>query len=229
MEESFSKKGDLCLQRLKSNLKPKTSYKDHFRYIPVTYTTGNLEAVAQGIANFLKITQKNISLDEYIKLVIKEICKSLQRNSVLFIEINCDINHESEIDLLIPWFINKFWKPLRKQIKEIPEKYTGIKVIAVISSNLPINQRLSTENLSCYCNNNCHCFEWDKLVKIPLGNWTEDDIKNWLIEYSHPSLTESFIDSRANRIFNESGGLPRLVCDALQQQWQILINLPTSC
>ena len=233
IEENLTKRGDLCLKRLENELKPKTFYKNHFRYCPITYTLGNLEAVTQGIATFFEVTKKEVT----IELVIEKIANSLQRNSVLFIEINCDIDRESDVDPLIPWFINGFWKSLSDKFKkntEIEEnteikKYTGIKVVAVISSNLKINERLSTESLSCYQNNDCSCFERDKLVKIPLENWAEDDIRKWLSEYSHPSLTEGFIEERAHRLFNESlEGVPRIVCDALEQHWQTLIYPTTS-
>ena len=231
LEENLTKRGDLCLKRLENKLKPKTSYKNHFRYCPITYTLGNLESVTQGIATFFEVTEKEVTME----LLIEKIANSLQRNSVLFIEINCDIDRESDVDPLIPWFVDKFWKPLSDKFnkQEITgsknKKYTGIKVVAVISSNLKINKRFLTESLSRYHNNDCSCFEWDKLVKIPLENWTENDIKKWLFEYSHPSLTEDFIEEKAYRLFNESSnGVPRLVCDALEQQWQTLIYPTTS-
>ena len=229
MEESLIKRGDLCLKRLENELKPKAFYRNHFRYCPITYTLDNLEAVIQGIASFFEVKQEEVTLE----LVLQKIADSLQRNSVLFIEINCDINHESDVDQLIPWFINNFWKPLNNKVKKNSKnteqkKYTGIKVIAVISSNLKINKRFLTENLSCYYNNEYSCFKWDKLLEIPLKNWTKNDIREWLFEYSNPSLTEEFIEEKAYRIFNESlDGVPRLVCDALEQQWQTLIY-PTS-
>ena len=227
MEESSIKRGDLFLKRLENELKPKPCYRNHFRYCYTTYTLGNLEAVIQGIATFFTLKKEEVT----IELIIQKISDSLQRNSVLFIEINCDINHESDVDKLIPWFVDQFWKPLRNEVKKInkKEKYTGIKIVAIISSNLKINERLLTENLSCYQNNDCSCFERDKLVKIPLENWAEDDIKEWLSEYSHPSLTEEFINKKAYRLFNESlNGVPRLVCDALEEQWQTLIYPTTS-
>ena len=223
LEESSSKRGDLCLQRLQNKLKPKTSYRNHFRHCPITYTFGNQETVIQQIGTFFEVKKEEVTLE----LVLQKISDSLQRNSVLFIEIDCNIDHETDIDPLIPWFINKFWKPLGNKVKEVTgkKKYSGIKVIAFISCNLKIYERFFQESLSCYHNNDCSCFEWDKLVKIPLENWTKDEIKNWLLDYSDPSLTDDVIERKAYRLFNESlNGVPRLVCDALQKQWQTLTN-----
>jgi hypothetical protein len=227
MEESSIKRGDLFLKRLENHLKPKACYRDNFKYCPLTYTYNNEEAVTKGIASFFKIDKEVVNFD-----LIKEIGISLQRNSVLFIHIHCDINHESHVDPLIPWFIDKFWKPLINQVEEITnnQKYTGIKIVTVISSNLKIKERFLTESLSHYHNNDCSCFKSDKFVKIPLENWTPDDIQEWLSQYCHPSLTEDNIREKVHRIFNESlQGVPKLVCDSLQQQWDTLTSSPTSC
>jgi len=223
LEESSSRRGDLCLKILQNKLKPKTYYRNHFRHCRITYTFGNQETVTQQIGAFFEVKKEEVTLE----LVLQKISDSLQRNSVLFIEIDCNIDHATDVDPLIPWFINNFWKPLRNKVQEFTgkTKYSGIKVIAVISCNLKIKERFLTEGLSCYHNNNCSSFEWDKLVKIPLENWTIDEIQKWLSENINPSLTDDIIEKKAYRLFNESlNGVPRLVCDALQQQWQTLTN-----
>ncbi len=230
IDDSSSKRGDLFLKKLENKLKPKTYpfYRNNFYYCTITYTSGKLEGLIQEIATFFEIKQKEATIES----VIKEISKSLQRNSVLLIDINCDIDDESDLDPLIPWFVNEFWKPLSSKTKEViaEKEYCGIKIVAVISSNIKIDERRLTEKSSDYLNNDCSCFKNDKLAKIPLVNWTEDDIKKWLFEYSHPSLTIRIIKRKASRVFNESShGIPSLVCEALQQQWQILTHPNTFC
>ena len=224
LEESSRKKGDLFLKRLNNKLKPKIYYRNHFRHCPITYTFGNQETVIQTIGDFFEVKKEEVTLE----LVLQKISDSLQRNSVLFIEINCNIDNQTDFEPLIPWFINKFWKPLGNKVQEVTgkKKYSGIKVIAVISCNLKFDERFFKESLSCYHNNDCSCLEWDKLVKIPLENWTKDEIQNWLFENSNPSLTDDVIERKAYRLFNESSnGLPLLVCYALQQQWHTLGKL----
>ena len=224
LEESSRKKGDLFLKRLNNKLKPKIYYRNHFRHCPITYTFGNQETVIQQIGTFFEVKKEEVTLE----LVLQKISDSLQRNSVLFIEIDCNIDNQTDFEPLIPWFINKFWKPLGNKVQEVTgkKKYSGIKVIAVISCNLKFDERFFKESLSCYHNNDCSCLEWDKLVKIPLENWTKDEIQNWLFENSNPSLTDDVIERKAYRLFNESSnGLPLLVCYALQQQWHTLGKL----
>ncbi|AFZ61269.1 hypothetical protein H6G54_11070 [Anabaena cylindrica FACHB-243] len=227
MEEHLIKRGDLCLQRLRDDLTPNTStlHRQHFRHCPVTYTSGNLEAVMQGIASFFEVKQEEITPEA----VIQKIGNSLQNNSVLFIEIHCDISDSCEIEPLIPWFINDFWQPLRARITGLIEDYDGIKVIAIIISDVLLNPKLSTEQLSLYCDDDHHCFSRNKLIQIPLENWTKDDITNWLIKYGNPGLKRSDRNTIANKIYARTQGLPTAVCYALQQQWGTLTCLPTSC
>ena len=223
IEENLMKKGDLCLQILRDDLKS-NAYRQHFCYCPVTYTPGNLEGVVQGIANFFGVKPEKMNINQHINLLIEKIGDSLQNNSVVFIEINCVLSDPSEIDPLIPWFINHFWQLLGAKIKEITKNYSGIQVIAVIISDLLIEQ-----NLSCYCNKEHTFLKLDKLVKIPLDNWTKEDIAKWLIKYGNPMLKKNEKEKLTNQIYNATGGVPIGAYFALQQQWDTLTRSPTSC
>ncbi|MDE5102816.1 MAG: hypothetical protein O4807_07455 [Trichodesmium sp. St19_bin2] len=223
IEKCLTNRGDLCLKRLKDDLFSET-YNIHRQHFPpcfVTYTLGNLERVIQGIAKFFDVKKEEMT----VELVINKIGNSLQNNSVLFIEINCDISQPSDIDPLIPWFINVFWKPLREKVNEVAKDYEGIKVVAVITSNLLLNSRFSNSELSSYYNRKSRIFSRDKLVKIPLEKWKKEDIKKWLTKYGNPRLKNTDKDTIAEKIYNATDkGRPTDVCLALQQkQWQNLI------
>ncbi len=219
MEKSFINLGDLCLKRLRDNLASETYniHRQHFRPCSVTYTLGNLEGVIQGIAEFFNVKREEMT----IELVINKIGNSLQNNSVLFIEINCDITDPSDIDPLIPWFINVFWKPLIEKVNEVAKDYEGIKVVAVIISKTSLNSRFLKEELSCYYNSKRGVFSRDKLVKIPLGKWGKKDIIEWLGKYGNPRLQKPEKNTIAEKIYNATDrGTPIAVYSALQQkQW----------
>jgi len=223
MEKNLIRQGDLYLKRLKNELKP---HRGNYREFFTTYTSGNLEGVIEKIGEYFNNTKpKKMTLNEYIKLVIEDIGSSLQNNSVFFIEIQCEINEASEIDPLIPWFTQDFWQPLQKRIKQVTDDFSGIKVIAVIISNLEINARLS-----CYLNQNDVFLESDKLIKIPLADsWEKKDIDEWLKSYPTTSLTNRQREQISTKVYNETDGRPRDICYALQQQWDTLTCLPTSC
>ncbi|MGK7922889.1 MAG: hypothetical protein AB4080_23095 [Trichodesmium sp.] len=232
MEERFFKQGDLCLQRLRDDLVPSNPYfyRQHFRHCTVKYTSGNLEEVIQGIANFFEVKQEEVTIENF-ELVINKIGSSLQNNSVLFIEIYCDISNPSDIFPLITWFINVFWKALREKVNEVAKDYEGIKVVAVIISEISFNSRFSKEELSCYYNPHPSAFSRDKLVKIPLNKWTKKDIAGWLGKYGNPSLKKTETNSIAEKIYNATDkGTPTAVCLALQQkEWQTLIYPTPTC
>ena len=219
MEKSFINLGDLCLKRLRDNLASETYniHRQHFRPCSVTYTLGNLEGVIQGIAEFFNVKREEMT----IELVINKIGNSLQNNSVLFIQINCDITDPSDIDPLIPWFINVFWKPLIEKVNEVAKDYEGIKVVAVIISKTSLNSRFLKEELSCYYNSKRGVFSRDKLVKIPLGKWGKKDIIQWLSKYGNPRLKRTEKNTIAEKIYNATDrGTPLAVYSALQQkQW----------
>ena len=224
MGKFLVKRGDLCLQKLKNKLNQNT-YRQSFRHYYVKYTSSeNLISVIQGIAAFLKIQQEEVT----IELVIKKIGDSLQNNSVVLFEIECDMNESSEIDLLIPPFINKFWQPLRKKIQEVTKYYHGIKVFGIINSNFDLEGEWLEENLFRYFNNNHNNFPRDQVIEIPLQEkWTEDDISNWLRGvYQDREITT--IESLASKIYKTTDGHPSDVCCALQMQCGTLISPITS-
>ncbi|MEA5578661.1 effector-associated domain EAD1-containing protein [Anabaena sp. UHCC 0451] len=223
MEKNLIRQGDLYLKRLRNELKPR---RGNFREFYTTYTSGNFDGVVEKIGEYFNnIKSQKMPLNEYIKLVIENLGNSLQNNSVFFIEIKCDINEASEIDPLIPWFIQDFWQPLQKKIQEVTQDFCGIKVFAVIISNLEISQRLS-----CHLNQDDAFFTRDKLVKIPLlDNWEKQDIYEWLKSYPTTNLKNSRRESISTKIYNETDGRPRDVCYALEQQWHNLTHSPTSC
>ncbi len=239
MEESLTKRGDLCSQRLRYVLKTQINYPDinihsdyrkNFRYCPVTYTSGNLQAVVQGIANFFDI--KNV---EDIKLVIKKIGDSLQNNSVLFIEINCcHVYSQDELKALIPWFVDIFWQPLKSKVAQLAKDYQGIKIVAVIISDENITEILLKDNLSCYYNNNDNndiCFARDKLIQIPLKHWTKKDIFEWLIAVDS-SLKKDEINEIVEKNFHKLKNINEAntinICHALETRLSNLINTYTS-
>ncbi|MCZ2207667.1 effector-associated domain EAD1-containing protein [Cylindrospermopsis raciborskii] len=206
LEKNIIRQGDLYLKKLKNKLKRTGNYREFF----TTYTSGNIEGVIEKIGGHLdNIKPREMTLNEYIKLIIGNIGSSLQNNSVFFIEIKCDRNTEaSEIDHLITWFTQYFWQPLQTKIEQVTKDFSGIKVIAVIISNIEINQ-------------NDVFFESNKLRKIPLADsWEKEDIFNWLQDYTQ--LRKEERDKRSTSVYNETVGRPRDVCYVLQQEWDEL-------
>jgi inactive STAND len=167
------------------------------------------------VAGYLKIQCKSIpNIKEYGAEIIKKICQSLQSGSIVFIEINkwdCLQSQES----IIPWFVDNFWIPLIQESKIfIKEKeLRRVKFVTVID----LESQLSTEcnNLPYYCCGDS--FDYQKILKLPLNQWQQDDIQEWLEIYT--GLSASKIDAIARNIYLKTmNGIPYMVCGALEQE-----------
>lgn len=230
LEDSFDKKGELYLKRLKSNLTP--AYRNSFCEHSVQYDSGNVEAVIQGIGHKFGVERKDLNFEEYINLVITKICDSLQSNSVLFIEIiECNLRDETDIktcvDMFLPSFTNKFWNPLQKEIENIAQAYYGIKVIVMMSSeyNLNLKEKLSMNKIDCP-KTEYYYFRRDDLLNIILENWSSEDVRQWLKKYCHRGFTIDKIEEIIKDIDIKTDGSPVKICYDLQQRWYSLITSP---
>ncbi len=227
IEEKLKKRGDLYLQRLQYEIKSKnhSAYREALRHCHVEYTPGELENIIQKIATFFKVknfeeidSQQKITFKEYINFVIEKMALSLITNSFVFIDIFCNIDDASDIDLFIPWFIKMFWEPLTKKTENLIGDYDGIKIIAIINSDWKLKERLLTDELLLpYINKNDENFSKNKLTTLPLTNWTEGDISNWLRD-RHRSLTVSERNKKASKIYRITDGSPNDVCLALKEE-----------
>lgn len=239
VEDSFDKKGELYLKRLKFNLTP--VYRESFCEHTVQYNSGNLEAVIQGIGHKFGVQKKDLTSEDYINSVITKICNSLQSNSVLFIEIiECNLCDETDVttfvDIFLPSFTNKFWNPLQKEIKNIAQAYYGIKVIVMMSSeyNLNLSEKLSMKKIEIgldinYKKTEYYYFQRDDLLNILLENWSFEDVSQWLQKYCHGGFQIDTIEEIVNDIYRKTNGSPVKICYDLQQQWTTLTHPPNSC
>lgn len=223
LEEYLIKRGDLFLIRLRDIIKPE-QYRSQFSHWQFEYKFSDFKSLINRIAEKNGIKKQDIN----IKVLIDTIGNSLQNDSILFIEIYCDIDDESEIKNFISRFIQDFWQPLRQKITQVTEEFEGIKVITIVKCDQ--SEISLSESLSCYFNdqNEYDCFVRDKLVKIPLESWTQNDIYEWL-RVINPSLKKSERKDIASKIYRGTKGFPNTIYYGLQQKWQNLITLPTSC
>lgn len=229
IEDLFNQEGELYLQRLQHELTSKINSPepDIFRLCSVKYTSGDLTNVVQKIATFFKVKtfeeisfQEKISFDEYVNLVINKMAQSLINNSVIFINIFCDLSDASDIELFVPWFIKTFWNPLTEKTENIIGDYDNIKIIAIINSDWQLEERLSSQQLEPYINKNNHSLSRKKMIHIPLTDWGKSDISKWLKRVK-PRWEDGEIEQKAQTIYNKAkgtGGTPKSVRRALKNE-----------
>jgi hypothetical protein len=215
LENSYSMAGYLFIDKIREEFKRKTG---HFKYIKVDLSSSSSYdeyGLLERVAGYLKIQCKSISnVREFGAEIIQKICQSLQSGSIVFIEINkwdCLQSQES----IIPWFVDNFWIPLIQESKVFikDKELRRVKFVTVIDSEY----QLSTEcnNLPYYCCGDS--FDYQKILKLPLNQWQQDDIQEWLEIYT--GLPASKIDAIARNIYLKTmNGIPFMVCGALQQE-----------
>jgi len=160
-------------------------------------------------------------IQEYTKNIIEKICNSLYCGQILFIYVKI---YSLEVeDTFLLWFINQLWNPLiSKLLEQLSNQDPSIRVLAVIAVDGQVTEDCLPQYLCCGCRP--EDFDSRKVLKIPLETWTEEEIRNWLLNFSRLTdpkigLSISKINRMAKSIFAASyGGLPARVYDELKKQ-----------
>ncbi|MBO3459907.1 hypothetical protein G7B40_030105 [Aetokthonos hydrillicola Thurmond2011] len=209
VNDSLNMAGNLFCLQLRKILNDETT---DFRYFPISFSLD----VRLDEIGFLQRLGDHLGMDtieteeEYIKIIEKFFC-FMENGTIIFIELN-KINLLSDMKSFFGWLVNKFWKTLVKtirlncEIKDIEQ----IKFIILAISDTNTDEE--------YLNSSFFCTEIDfdrnKILAIPLKEWSKKDIHSWLIKYS--GLPKHKISSIANDVYKSSnGGNPKYICDAL--------------
>lgn len=229
LENSYTMAGELCIDIIKNSLfNPRhfpiginfLSPQDHFGILQPLAKQLKVDIVVQ-IAKQLEfdtVSQKTIIIQNSTNEIINKLCKSIQTGSVIFIEIN-NWNHLINQDEIARWFLKDFWQPLINQCKSQEKDKPGIKIICVIDSEYPI----ASECKQIFKN-------YPKSIELPLKNWNQEDIQNWLITYSSGLLNFQFnltggqINEIAKQIYLKTDkGTPRMVRQQLEELPKMLL------
>jgi Caspase domain/inactive STAND/Effector-associated domain 9 len=209
LQESLSMSGDLCLQRIRDEFKSKTG---NFRFYELEFYSGeelNDYGWLHGLSGYFGLTVGS-KPEELAKLVIEKICQSVKSGSTIFLEIRKWDDLPCQEDTLA-WFMKHFWIPL-VQCLDDRTAYPRVKFIAVIVVDDELSPACFAE--SCLAENQVVPFRW---LNLPLRNWREDEIQEWLETY--PGIGNPRSINLSNRFFKASKkGVPSLVCHALEKE-----------
>ncbi len=122
-------------------------------------------------------------LEHYCDTLINTIGDSLRNGYALLIELKqCDFFCRQPH---MTWFMDQFWATIQHKLQEIATRgeYSAIKIIVIMlfDGDLPHTQLPSTLCLST------GKLDPEKIVELPLSNWTRADIEKWL--RNHPGLS----------------------------------------
>jgi hypothetical protein len=139
--------------------------------------------------------------------LIKKIYGSLCGGNVFLIQI--EIPYLDAKSTFLDWFVHQFWRPLVRQLPMVRITSPLVKVFAVITVRGNVDKACLPEDLCCPKQQ----FHSEKVSKLPLQKWTEEDICNWLVKFSGlmslaKGLTHPEIEQIARAIYQVSNGRP---------------------
>jgi hypothetical protein len=209
INDSLNMAGDLFRLEFKKILEDETTDLKHYEIAFSIDRRLDEIGFLQGLGGHLGIDEiKNER--EYSKLIDK-IFGFIGNGSIVFIELR-KINLLSNREDFFSWLVNNFWKtlveklPLICQLKDIEQ----VKFIFLAMSDTDICKEYA--QLSCFCTEKD--FDKYKILEIPLKEWSEKDIRDWLTK--HSGLSKEKNTAIAKDVYESSrGGTPKNIRDAL--------------
>jgi hypothetical protein len=222
-------RGDLCVAEIQYCLSS-NSY-GRFKYCPIDPLLrpdiSDERSLLNAIADYFKPIEPELNEQQYAQKIIEKIVDTVQGNSIVFFDFtNWDSLPENDSQLL-SWFVKNFWQPLKEKHKDICKSYSLVKFILFISTSSTISETYNELCWSCdSIDNFCHNineFESLKIPELPLSNWQESDIDDWLQEvYGLSKLKSQGIAQTIYRLSNR--GIPVTVCSKLEQSLAQLLK-----
>lgn len=210
LQRNLQMAGRLCLLEIKDRLQSSTR---DLKSFPIEFSADtelNHIGLLNRLASHLGI-EPIAEPVEYSSSIQQAIVRSLQSGSVVLIEIHkwdaLPLAIQREV---LCWFLEQFWQPLVAQLPTIATTYSKVRFITV----LVVEDEIASDCLE-YC---CIHDEYDgqKLIDLPLQDWTENDILDWL---DYLGLPKQQSEGIAKRIHRASRGIPELVCSALRREF----------
>ncbi|WP_375495281.1 hypothetical protein [uncultured Nostoc sp.] len=209
INDSLNMAGDLFRLELKKMLEEETTDLKHYE---IAFSIGRrLDEIGflQGLGGHLGIDE--IENEREYSKVIDKIFGFIENGSIVFIELR-KVNLLSNREDFFSWLVNNFWKtlveklPLACQYKDIEQ----VKFIFLAMSDTDICKEYA--KLSCFCTE--REFDKYKILEIPLKEWSEKDIRDWLTK--HSGLSREKNTAIAKDVYESSrGGTPKNIRDAL--------------
>lgn len=146
--------------------------------------------------------------------LLDSIANSLTSGNIFLLQVN--IYALTPQDSFLNWFVNDFWLPLISRLPVISSKHTRVRLISVVSVQGPIPSDCLAGNICCERT----AMNGGKLLALPLQAWTEDEICDWLFDFSglldqaNP-LANDEIEQMARNIHGVTEGIPKDVYHAL--------------
>ncbi|MFX0196430.1 MAG: hypothetical protein ACFFCW_09935 [Candidatus Hodarchaeota archaeon] len=211
IQNSNAMGGEWCITRIRDRL---NEYTGNFLSCPIDVPTEltNEVGILLRLGSYVGVEPISEDSQRYANAIINKICGSVRSGSIVFIVLRRG-DYLFSNEHFLPWFFNNFWIPIvRVELPKIAKKYRKVKFIVMIVADGKISSESIPSSFCC----SLEQFNCEKILELPLQNWTLDEIRNWLDLFS--GLTASEIDKKAEVIYSASlNGIPGLVFGALEK------------
>jgi len=176
------------------------------------YERKDESAILQKLADRLGIQP---SVDDLASEVILKLCKRIGIGTSTLIEIS-NWEYFCENEKALNWFVSDFWPRLVKAFHDC--KRLNARLVTVLVADTPIAETLLASHACAPLE-----FKPEKLRPLPLRNWTQEEIEQWLVSGSlnwGEEVTEKMISAAARLIYQASRrGEPDRVYEQLRKRF----------
>jgi predicted DNA-binding ArsR family transcriptional regulator len=214
--------GEWCLRQIRDLLKSKA--RDIFPPVRIqffSYQTLDEVAFLSRLEDCFGIVAAPVDLQERVQHLIEKISSLLCMGRIVLVEILVSASISSD-DGFLPWLLQDFWCPLVRKVVERGPETPRMRFIVVILADSVIPTELLGR---LCCSRGAFCPE--KILELPLENWEELDIYDWLLAFSGlgPLFSKQQIITMARNIYRVSNaGQPSSVYTQLMREFQNLAS-----
>ncbi|MBK8797998.1 MAG: hypothetical protein IPM07_17430 [Anaerolineales bacterium] len=147
--------------------------------------------------------QDSLAYTSHVHKLTDKMCGALGPGHVLLIEVTVDADlyaHEH----FLAWLLDEFWVTLVSSLQRAAARHAYVKCILFLAVGRKMPRALPLKTR--YCPLRRYEPEQRQLAQLPLSRWSEDEIKDWLVNCS--GLAESWdnptLNEKAHAIFAAS-------------------------
>jgi hypothetical protein len=208
LDNTVAMEGELILKWTKNYLRGCGTWTDPF--IHKFVTTANKEDFIRSLAN-----RCAIPADVEIGALLNKLKSKFRVGEVFFIQIEIPNDNTSEFLL---WFVQDFWHPFTQDLDG------DFAVVAAITIDCKFKNSTLPDTMFCKAR-----FDGQKIKRLSLKNWKEDDVISWLRDHSGLGVRGYSIlqfQRIAQGVWNIAKGKPLATRTALLRNLDRLVSEP---
>ncbi|UBF27483.1 hypothetical protein K9N68_05930 [Kovacikia minuta CCNUW1] len=218
MQNSRSMGAKWCAKNIKSQLQDLGKMYPPCEFEFLSHQQTRPQFFLNFLAEKFQVQQAPGDSQTYLDMIVDRICGSLRRGNIFYIQIEIYSLHAQ--DDFLNWFVNQFWCPLVRRLSGLCHEHPLIRLIAVLMVRDSLPKDSLPNSLCC----RKQTFHGEKILELPLQNWTEPEIHNWLVKFSGLNIQVADMKQMAQSIHRVAKGRPNDVHSELMNEMSKLVS-----